>query len=276
MVAMRVLSWNLWWRFGPWQRRQPAIATEFDLIDADLSCLQEVWCDADDGDQAEHLAARRGLHVARSTGSDGRPFGFGNAILSRWPILESDTLVLPGIDGKPSHRSAVVAVVAGPQGAQLVASTHLAWQYEQSQLRQHQLAFLVPVLDRQHRQIGNDLPMILAGDFNAVPESDEIRRLTGLAPGYGPPLVFTDAWAATNAEPGFTWDRSNPHSRDAQWPRRRLDYVFVSWPRPKPTGNPLSARLAGRDPHAGVVPSDHSAVVVELDDRRPEDLTPPS
>jgi hypothetical protein len=23
---MRILSWNLWWRYGPWERRREAIA----------------------------------------------------------------------------------------------------------------------------------------------------------------------------------------------------------------------------------------------------------
>jgi hypothetical protein len=25
---VRVATWNLWWRFGPWQRRRDAIASE--------------------------------------------------------------------------------------------------------------------------------------------------------------------------------------------------------------------------------------------------------
>ena len=30
---MRVATWNLWWRFGPWQARQPAIeATLADIV----------------------------------------------------------------------------------------------------------------------------------------------------------------------------------------------------------------------------------------------------
>jgi endonuclease/exonuclease/phosphatase family metal-dependent hydrolase len=269
---MRILTWNLWWRFGPWERRQTAIATEFAAVNADLSLLQEVWFDVEDGDQAESLAAPRGLDIARSTRTNGDPYRFGNAILSKWPILEAETLILPGPDDGPSHRSAVLAIVDGPIGRQLVATTHLTWQYDQSATRQRQLEFLIPELHQRAEELNSGLPVILGGDFNAVPESDEIRRLTGLAVGYGPASVFTDAWSATNDDPGYTWDRTNPHSADAQWPRRRLDYIFSSWPRPKPTGNPLRSWLAGLEPHAGVVPSDHSAVVVEFDDRRPEEL----
>ncbi len=117
-----------------------------------------------------------------------------------------------------------------------------------------------------------DPPPVLARDFNAVPESDEIRRLTGLSAPVRQGLIFTDCWDAVGDGAGHTWTRDNPHSAEALWPRRRLDYVFVAWPRPKPLANPLSARLAGLEPmpcaDGPIVPSDHSAVVVELDDRQ--------
>ena len=77
---------------------------------------------------------------------------------------------------------------------------------------------------------------------------------------------------ATSVEdgPGHTWERRNPHAADAGWPRRRLDYVFVGWPHPKPLGNPIAARLEGGvdDPSVHEVGSDHWAVVVDLDGRR--------
>lgn len=268
---MRVMTWNLWWRFGPWEQRQPAIDREVVAVDADLLLLQEVWSDPDDGDQAARLAGLTGFELARSTRPGGEQYRFGNAVLSRWPIARSETLVLPGSDGAPSHRSAVLTIVETPRGSQVVATTHLEWHYNQSSTRQRQLEQLVPVLTEWQARFAPDLPIVLGGDFNAVPNSDEVRRLTGLAPGYDGP-VFTDGWSATTDEPGHTWTRDNPHSADAQWPRRRLDYVFVSWPRPKPTGNPLTSALAGRQAHDGVVPSDHYAVVVELDDRQPEEL----
>ena len=38
---MRVVTWNLWWRFGPWQERQPAIARSLVELKPDIVCLQE-------------------------------------------------------------------------------------------------------------------------------------------------------------------------------------------------------------------------------------------
>ena len=40
--SVRVLTWNLWWRFGPWQERLDTIAGVLAEIDADLCGLQEV------------------------------------------------------------------------------------------------------------------------------------------------------------------------------------------------------------------------------------------
>ena len=55
-TRLRVATWNVWWRFGPWEERQPAIAETLRRIDADVIALQEVW-DVDDGPgQSEALA----------------------------------------------------------------------------------------------------------------------------------------------------------------------------------------------------------------------------
>ena len=266
---MQVLSWNVWWRFGPWEDRQPAIVSELRRVDPDVVALQEVWA-VDGIDQLDGIRRATGWQVARTVDAEGGPQEFGNAVLSRWPVTVLEQVDLPGPSGRPSHRSALACLVDAPTGPLVTVVTHLAWQYDQSSLRQEQLALVASLVER-HRPRGTDPdPVVLAGDLNAVPESDEIRRLTGLAPPYQPGLVFTDCWAAVGDGPGHTWTRDNPHADEALWPRRRLDYVLVSWPRGKPYGNPLSARLVGTDPVCGTVPSDHYGVVVELDDRRPE------
>lgn len=279
---MRVLTWNLWWQFGEWEARQPVIAAELADIDPDIAFFQEVYA-TDGRDQAEELAAVTGLNVARThaTRGDrvGQPQRFGNAILSRWPLETLEQIALNGPDGKPSHRSALAVRIDAPGGALITVVTHLAWQYDQSALRERQLAE-VSALVARHRlppvprptdspasRPPEPPPVLLGGDLNAVPDSDEIRRLTGLSRPYEAGLVFTDAWAAVGEGPGFTWTRENPNSSEALWPRRRLDYVLVSWPRPKPYANPLAVSLVGVDERGGVVGSDHYGVLAELDDR---------
>ncbi len=263
---MRVLSWNLWWQFGPWEERRPAIEAEVVRINPDIALFQEVWS-SDEEDQAQCLAERTGLHMVRTTDPKGRPQKFGNAILSRWPIESSELIRLPDQNGDPSHRTALAATVATPAGPQLFTVTHLAWQYDAGPLRVRQLQAVVDLVERLRSKDPESAPAVIGGDFNAVPESDEIRRLTGMAESFQPGLVFTDCWAAVGDGPGYTWSRDNPHSAEALWPRRRLDYVFVAWPRPKPLSNPLAMELAGVQPVEGIVPSDHYAVVADLDDR---------
>ena len=261
---VRIATWNLWWKFGPWEARAEPIAIELERVDADVVGLQEVWSD-DEADQARQLGDHLGLHVARTTRPSGTPDGFGNALLSRWPITSSETIRLPGREGERAVRSVLIAEIAHPTGAQVVAVTHLAWQYDRSALREAQLALVAEQLAARHDHSAR--PPILVGDLNAEPEADEVRRLTGRAKAYVDGLVFTDAWAAVGDGEGHTWTRDNPHSANAQWPRRRLDHVMIAWPRPKPLGNPLRAELFGVDPIGGVVPSDHYGVVVETDER---------
>lgn len=279
---MRIVTWNLWWRFGPWENRQPLIVSELQKLDPDIVCLQEVW--ADDGvDQAVQLADALEFDLVRTTTAGGDPQSFGNAILSRFPLERAGQQALPAVGGGPGHRSVVAARAQVGERSQLVVNTHLEWRYTESALRQRQLSVIVEFIKSLRAAAGDPVSgagsadsrsepdpdaVILAGDFNAVPESQEIRRLTGLEPPYSSDLIFTDAWAAVSDDAGYTWTRDNPNSANALWPRRRLDYVFVSWPRSKPWANPLSARLAGTEYDGVLAPSDHYAVVVELDNRQ--------
>ncbi len=270
------MTWNLWWRFGPWEDRQPVILDTLRRVDADVIGLQEVYCVTDDdgplgGDQAARLADDLGYHAARSLDTDGEPQAFGNAVLSRWPISRQRTISLPGSEGAPAVRSAVVVELAAPHGPQLVAVTHLDWQYGATSVRRRQLEAVCREVAADMRRLGEGAPgPLLMGDLNAVPDSVEVRRLTGLDEPYVDDLVWIDTWPSVEDRPGHTWERGNPHAADAGWPRRRLDYVFIGWPHPKPLGNPIAARLEGGvgEPSASEVGSDHWAVVVDLDGRR--------
>ena len=270
---MRVVTWNIWWKFGPWLERQPAIEAELRRVDADIITLQEVWAD-DDADQAQLLADQLGFHVVRSRRPDGTPQGFGNAILSREPLHFIEQVTLPDLDSAPTSRTALITASDADPAPRLLVTTHLAWQYHASATRQMQLQAILDAVDRHRRpdDLAEPLPVILTGDLNGTPESQEIRRLTGLEPGYHPELIFIDSWAAVGEGTGYTWTRDNPHAAEASWPRRRLDYVLVSWPRAKPFCSPLTAEVVGIEPVAvgtepAIVPSDHYALVVDLDDR---------
>lgn len=252
---MRLLTWNLWWRFGPWEERASAIESVLTAQRADVLFLQEVR--VGDG-QAEGLAEVLGMSAAVCD----REQDMGNAIVSRWPIIESHVRELPGSAGRPSVRRALHAVVDSPWGPWPVVCTHLAHRFDESDVRVAQVdavADLVAEIRARHR-----LPVLLGGDFNAVPDSDEIRRLTGRTAVRRPDLVFSDMWELQGSGSGHTWSGTNPYLSDANWPNRRIDYLFVTWPRPKPAGHPRRVWLAGTEPVAGVQPSDHFAVVADI------------
>ena len=52
---IKVLSWNLWWKFENYLDRQKLIFNELEELDPDILCLQEVWEDSD-GSQAKKIS----------------------------------------------------------------------------------------------------------------------------------------------------------------------------------------------------------------------------
>jgi endonuclease/exonuclease/phosphatase family metal-dependent hydrolase len=228
-------------------------------------CLQEVWVD-DGDDLATVIADELGYHTVR-TDPVGDDVAFANALLSRWPLERVADEPLPRRDGRPGHRRVVAAAADTPWGAWPVASTHLDYRFDDSLTRQRQARRLLELAARWRGDPETDLPLVLAGDMNAVADSDEIRLLTGRVDGVAG-IVMSDAWELCGDGPGVTWQRENPYVADSEWPERRIDYVMVSWPRPKPVGNPVRAWRAGIAPvdidGEAVWASDHAAVVVEL------------
>jgi endonuclease/exonuclease/phosphatase family metal-dependent hydrolase len=265
-TRLSILSWNLWWRFGPWESRQPAIAATLQRLAPDVVCLQEVWASRDGEDQAEQLAAALGgYHVAHAAGVgfDLTPHSLGNAVLSRWPIRAHEARPLPAPPGLDELRVVLRAQIDGPRGPVEVFVTHLNWRLDQSDVRQDQVRAICAFV----AETGADrtFPPVLCGDFNAEPGSDEVRMLTGLAAVPVPKLVFLDAWrAAGDGGPGHTWSNANPFAALDCEPDRRIDYVLVGYPRDHGAGQVVAARVEAVAPVDGVQPSDHYAVFAEL------------
>ncbi len=263
--TFRVVTWNLWWRFGPDpDARHRAITDVLRAVEPDVVCLQEVHGDDDGTDRGRELAEALDLHLTRSEPRTFRGESFGNAVLSRRPAVDRGEVALPLADGSPGFRNATWARLELPSGPLPVISTHLAFRFDESELRQRQAATLLELASQLRGDGDEPPPVIVGGDLNAVPDSDEIRLLTGRRSAPVPGIVFTDAWPQVRDDPGHTWDRRVPYLADSTWPQRRLDYVLVSWPRPKPLGNPVQAFLVGDEPVDGVWPSDHFGVAVDL------------
>jgi endonuclease/exonuclease/phosphatase family metal-dependent hydrolase len=265
--VVRVLTWNVWGRNGPWKSRQNAIESVLVAEQPDVVCLQEAWTLADGESQARRLAEVLGFHHvdADRHQSDRYPVTVGNAVLSRWPVTASETVWLPRIDGGLPYRTVLRLDVDAPAGTIPVYCTHLDWQYDASGARVAQARAIARLVGARRADPTTGHPPVVAGDLNAVPDADEVRLLTGRSQPPVPGLVFQDAWEVAGADgDGMTWTRRNPYCVDPAWPERRIDYVLVAWPRPRPLGNPISCRVVGVAAVDGVQPSDHYGAVADL------------
>ena len=259
-TRVRVLSWNLWGREGPWEARLSAIAATLRAAQPDVLALQEVW-EKGDRNQAAILASGLGLHQVFLGRATAGGVSVGNAVLSRWPIAHSESRMLPAPLELEELRNVLHARIDGPRGALEVYCTHLNWKFDQSHVRQEQVRAIVRFVAAS---AGDGFPPIVAGDFNAVPDTDEVRMLTGRTNVPVPGLAFHDAWeAGGDGGPGYTWVNENTWARRDLEPDRRIDYVFAGLPRWGGAGHVVSCRLVGQ-PIDGLYPSDHLGVLAEL------------
>lgn len=262
---LRAMTWNLWWRFGPdWVDRQPRIRETLRTVDADVVALQEVWGTAETS-QGHELGEVLGRHAAFIEPSyppttdvprdpDFVDVTLGVALLSRWPITGVRTVEMPG-----RHRSftsvAMAATVAHPVGALPVVVACLEYEpaYKDDRIAQARLLAEVatdPALD-------GSLPVLVAGDLNAAPDSPVLRPLHD---------VLTDAWPAGGGDPAaVTLSSTHPQAPLGAWELidQRIDHIFY---RPGEFNQRVvvdSVGLAGL-PIDGVHPSDHRAVVCDL------------
>ncbi|MEV7284394.1 endonuclease/exonuclease/phosphatase family protein [Streptomyces sp. NPDC093252] len=276
---MRVVSWNLWWRFGPWEARQKAILTTLRDLRPDVVGLQEVWDGGGDGDGggslADWLAGELGLHAVYAPSHAperwqrriGDPeVGIGIAVLSRWPVLERATLPLSAPADLDDGRLALYTRLAAPQYEVPFFTTHLTSVPHGSAVRMGQVTALAEFV-AAHRG-DTAFPPVVTGDFNAFPDSDEIRLFGGQVT--APPVpgqTFYDAWQyADPGAPWATWDPANPYVAQGGYPPARVDYIHVGRPGPDGLGRVRAVRRAADGPVDGVWPSDHTAVVADLAD----------
>jgi endonuclease/exonuclease/phosphatase family metal-dependent hydrolase len=259
-----VLTLNLWNLAGDWRARREEIATWLSHLEADIVCLQEVVDDGNGRNTAHWLAERTGYDGCAFGGArvdGGRGAAFGNAVLSRQPIDHEATHVLPN-DPRPEgvDRVLVHARTAGVD----VFCTHLTSLYPFGNLRERQV-LRIDELIADHADAASALPPILAGDFNAEPDSTEIRFLTGSTSLDGRSTYYQDAWrVAGGREPGWTWSNENPFAAAEHEPDRRIDYVFSGWRRDDGRGRITAASVVCDRPLTGVFPTDHFGLLADI------------
>ena len=217
MTPLTVATLNIWHDAGPWWLRSGLIVAELERLEPDLVGLQEVLGYGDGRGQAEELAAPLGYEVVYAAACrrhDGDLFG--NALLTRLPVLQTATIALPADGVEP--RSLLCALLETPAGQLPVFVTHLAWEPELGAVRARQVRAVLAAIEQFAIAHPATLPGLLMGDFNTVPGTDELRPLdTG----------WMDAWAVAGEGPGVTFDPENDYAQAWEEPPQRLDYVFL-------------------------------------------------
>ena len=284
---LRVVQLNIGSLLEPnWDARRVEIVSWIDHLDPDIVCLEEVWEDPASPNTAGWIVDQL-AGPARHWAFGGAPFGeslwpdpglhFGCAVISRWPIDHTEYHRLPTVPDDDAFATAVPWSLLLARTAGLdVFACHLASAPTHGLHRRAQ----VVVIDEIIRSVRGDLdtvtglgrdrdamPIVLCGDFNAEPDSDEIRFLTSLTPLAGRTAFYQDAWRVAGSGPGHTQDwRTNPIAAGLNVHRKRIDYVFVGDPfrRRGDAGRVLSAELAFHTSRTGVIASDHAGLVVDV------------
>jgi len=222
-IPVRLATFNTHHGVGGDRKHDLArLAKVLHAVDADVICLQEVdrhFGDrSEDVDQAVLLSRALDMQLAwgpaiEQPGTAERPDRqYGNALLSRLPILVSDVHPLPSA-GEP--RSALRTMVELDGGALWVTTTHLSTRSTEERAAQ---AAALAALHTAPMETG-----VLVGDFNVPPSAPELGVLRER---------FVDAWELARDrddragwrfwqhDAGFTYPANHPH--------RRLDQVWVS------------------------------------------------
>jgi len=263
MTPSRIMTLNLWQRCGPWTDRVREIGAWLSLLRPDVVCFQEVVegssGDATTAHEIAHTVSPLSYHVIVDGFVPGGGF-FGNAVLSREEPEWVETTSLPeGPGEREGSRFALRVETASVE----VVCTHLSWcSFEHGAIRERQVVALDDAL-KAHS--ASDKPLVVCGDFNAEPESTEVRFMSGLCGINAKHTYYQDAWrVGGGVGNGFTWSNCNPLAAGAHAPDRRLDYIFVRWDNRAFRSVIMSVGTCCDRPLSGSYASDHYGVVADV------------
>jgi len=201
-TSIRVLCYNI--RFGELASLKE-LAAFIRSMDPDLVALQEVDVktyrpnlDHHHGkDFITELGHYTGMFSAYGRTIDHAGGYYGIGILSKYPFSQTKRIFLPMPQGAREQRAFLTADIELPGKQQITfVSTHL--DHSTSDVRQTQVEYFNNILK------DNPFPVIIAGDFNARPDSPEIEfGMTG-------------------------WKRActNEFTSPSNSPRSKIDYIF--------------------------------------------------
>ncbi len=263
--SFRVAVQNVWGRYGAWPQRREALRDGLRAADLDLVTFIEP-VKTEHYDQVEDLLGP-GYEVVYQSARAGEVVG--SALASRWPLKAVHELDLRVSDRTAESLDVTLAAeidAPDPIGPLLFLAPNPKW--EMGYERERELQALVAARFAEEYVSARDAHVILAGDFDAVPEAASIRFLSGRQSLEGVSVCYRDAWASVHGpEPGHTFTPRNPLVREGEtaWDiPRRIDYVFVRCNEYGPTLDIRDCRRLFDEPRDGIWASDHFGVVADL------------
>jgi endonuclease/exonuclease/phosphatase family metal-dependent hydrolase len=255
---LRVVSLNMLHGFPDFKDlsvRMGLIAQEIRRLDADVVLLQEVPWTVRTGNVAKALAGELGYNYLyyRSEGNKWLIFfEQGEAILSRYPLIDPLFTSLSPRVNLFEMRVALEAVALTPWGPVTFADTHLTDQAPQKNLGEAQ-----SLRSFVEAQPGN--LKVVAGDFNAREDSPQIRLLSD---------VWSDAFRVAHpVETGLTCCIDDLKAAPGEPLEERIDYIFLAGSSGS-AGRVISLRKVFDEPfpHGGEWQwaSDHVGLMLEL------------
>ncbi len=259
---MKIVTWNI----NGVKARAEGVAAYLREASPDVLCLQEIknvdegfpcWIFEDAGYQIQ-THGQKGFN--------------GVAIASKFP-LEDITRQLPG-DDSDDHSRYMEATISRPGGAVKIASIYLPnGNPVESPKFGYKLGWMKRLRSRAKELLDDEMPVVLAGDFNVIPEAVDAKRpaaWTGDAL-FQPEsrsafrglinLGYTDALRACEPGPGvFTfWDyQAGAFEKDNGI---RIDHLLLS----PQAADRLASAGVDRFTRAWEKPSDHVPVWINLD-----------
>ena len=135
-MTLSILTLNLWNNSGPYAARRELIRAWIARLNPDLIGFQEVLR-GDAIDQLSDLLDGAGYQTDFEPAVpfwEDAALQFGNAVASRWPLLDREAIALPDA-GDAERRVALSVTVDAPIGPVGLTVTHLNWKRTQSALR---------------------------------------------------------------------------------------------------------------------------------------------
>lgn len=242
---LSVVTLNLYHDKAQWPKRLPMIVAELKRLRPDAIALQEVLQHETLPNQAQTIATALGYrYVFVSTDPTDQARRYGNALLTRHPILAQDWKKLEPLD---DSRTALHLRVAIDGRAVNLYDTHLHWTDEGGAIRRQQVSGLLDFIAATR----DGAPSIVMGDFNAETAAPELQALS---------KDFVEAYAVLHPQ-----SQTDPKARStlnlAYFAPKHIDQIFLR----RDAFEPLQAQIIlNQVGPEGVWPSDHYGVHVRL------------